>query len=82
MNALSAPIQAMSQAEKREKAMKDMGIDEKDISDVPVISRQQAKTSIPINGQMSASPSSATQPQSNNSAKKDERKGNIQYKIC
>ena len=45
MDALSAPIQAMSQAEKREKAMKDMGIDEKDISDVPVVSREQAKAS-------------------------------------
>ena len=45
MDALSAPIQAMSQAEKREKAMKDMGIDEKDISDVPVVNREQAKAS-------------------------------------
>lgn len=43
VDALSAPIQAMSQAEKREKAMKDMGIDEKDISDVPVVRHAKSK---------------------------------------
>ncbi|BFZ07040.1 hypothetical protein BsWGS_10079 [Bradybaena similaris] len=72
VDALSAPIQAMSQAEKREKAMKDMGIDEKDISDVPVVRHAKSK---PLNGQMSNSPNSLPQPQQNSAAgKKDDRK--------
>ncbi|XP_005100848.3 1-phosphatidylinositol 4,5-bisphosphate phosphodiesterase beta-4 isoform X1 [Aplysia californica] len=77
VDALSAPIQAMSQAEKREKAMKDMGIDEKDISDVPVVSnssstsgRTQAKTSKPSNGQMTTSTNSMSQLQTNATEKK------------
>ncbi len=36
VDALSDPLAFMSQAEKRAKQMQDMGIDEKDISDVPV----------------------------------------------
>ncbi|XP_059156311.1 1-phosphatidylinositol 4,5-bisphosphate phosphodiesterase beta-4-like isoform X2 [Physella acuta] len=73
VDALSAPIQAMSQAEKREKAMKDMGIDEKDISDVPVVSRLAKMNK---NGQMSTNPNSMSQSQSSTAAgKKDERKG-------
>ncbi|KAH9495022.1 1-phosphatidylinositol 4,5-bisphosphate phosphodiesterase beta-4 [Bulinus truncatus] len=71
VDALSAPIQAMSQAEKREKAMKDMGIDERDISDVPVV--RHAK--INKNGQMSNSPNRMSQPQLNSvTGKKDDRR--------
>ena len=43
VDALSAPIQAMSQAEKRAKQMAEMGIDESDISDVPIVSNKNKK---------------------------------------
>ncbi|RUS81297.1 hypothetical protein EGW08_010939 [Elysia chlorotica] len=81
VDALSAPIQAMSQAEKREKAMKDMGIDEKDISDVPVINKEQAKASKqPSNGQMSSSPNNTTAPQQVAAGgKKEERKEEMAF---
>lgn len=38
MDALSDPRAFLSQAEKRAKQMQDMGIDESDISDVPIMS--------------------------------------------
>lgn len=43
VDALSAPIQFMSQAEKRAKQMQDMGIDENDISDVPASGSKKDK---------------------------------------
>ena len=43
VDALSAPIQFMSQAEKRAKQMQDMGIDESDISDVPASGSKKQK---------------------------------------
>lgn len=70
VDALSAPIQALSMAEKREKQMKDMGIDEKDISDVPVIRKHHEKAS---NGQISQSQQLPAN--SSGGAKKDDRKG-------
>ncbi|XP_055878716.1 1-phosphatidylinositol 4,5-bisphosphate phosphodiesterase beta-4-like isoform X1 [Biomphalaria glabrata] len=73
VDALSAPILAMSQAEKREKAMKDMGIDERDISDVPVV--RPTKINRPQNGQMSNSPNRMSQPNLNSvTGKKDDRR--------
>ncbi|XP_025105032.1 1-phosphatidylinositol 4,5-bisphosphate phosphodiesterase beta-4-like isoform X2 [Pomacea canaliculata] len=69
VDALSAPIQALSMAEKREKQMKDMGIDEKDISDVPVIRKHHEKAS---NGQISQSQQLPAN--SSGGAKKDDRK--------
>ena len=42
VDALSAPIQFMSQAEKRAKQMQEMGIDASDISDIPAISSSSA----------------------------------------
>jgi len=41
VDALSAPIQFLSQAEKRAKQLEGLGIDEKDISDVSVPVRQK-----------------------------------------
>ncbi|XP_076442610.1 1-phosphatidylinositol 4,5-bisphosphate phosphodiesterase beta-4-like isoform X2 [Babylonia areolata] len=73
VNALSAPIQHMSAAEKREQQMRDMGIDEKDISDVPVVRRHEQNAS---NGQITATPTAGQQNQGNNAnTKKDEKKG-------
>lgn len=46
VDALSAPIQAMSEAEKRAKQMAEMGIDESDISDVPIISSSKDKKQV------------------------------------
>ena len=43
VDALSAPIQAMSQAEKRAKQMQDMGIEESDISEIPATSTSAKK---------------------------------------
>nr|ABJ96343.1 phospholipase C beta [Chaetopterus pergamentaceus] len=44
VDALSAPLQFSSQAEKRAKQMQEMGIDEKDISDIPVVPQKNAET--------------------------------------
>ena len=75
VNALSAPIQHMSAAEIRAQQMKDMGIDERDISDVPVVRRHEHQAS---NGQITLTPSAGQQPQANNAnAKKDEKKGEL-----
>ena len=72
MNALSAPIQHLSAAEKREQQMRDMGIDEKDISDVPVVKRHEQKAS---NGQLAINSSSNQQSHGNQAnARKDEKK--------
>ena len=46
VDALSAPIAAMSQAEKRAKQMAEMGIDESDISDVPIVSSKKDKKAV------------------------------------
>ena len=43
MDALSAPMQFLSQAEKRAKQMQEMGIEETDISDVPTSSKGSNK---------------------------------------
>ena len=72
VNALSAPIQHLSAAEKREQQMRDMGIDEKDISDVPVVKKHEQKAS---NGQLTVTSSSNQQSHGNHAnAKKDEKK--------
>lgn len=72
VNALSAPIQHLSAAEKREQQMRDMGIDEKDISDVPVVKKHEQKAS---NGQLNVTSSSNQQSHGNHAnAKKDEKK--------
>nr|KAG5711930.1 hypothetical protein BaRGS_026371 [Batillaria attramentaria] len=79
VDALSAPMQAVSMAEKREKAMKDMGIDEKDISDVPVVKRHQQQ---PSNGQISLTPAQGKQPAPNSTnAKKDEKKEDVRFEV-
>ena len=44
VDALSAPIQFMSQAEKRAKQMQEMGIDASDISDIPATSSAAASS--------------------------------------
>ncbi|XP_077989116.1 1-phosphatidylinositol 4,5-bisphosphate phosphodiesterase beta-4-like isoform X2 [Glandiceps talaboti] len=44
VDALSAPLQYLSQAEKRAEALKSMGIEENDISDVPVGGKKKAPT--------------------------------------
>ncbi|KAK6180992.1 hypothetical protein SNE40_008943 [Patella caerulea] len=78
VDALSAPIQFLSMAEKREKQMRDMGIDETDIVDVPVVAKSnktpvQNKTS---NGQLTAnSTSPSVLPETANVPKKDDKKG-------
>lgn len=41
---MSAPIQFMSQAEKRAKQMQEMGIDASDISDIPAMSSASSST--------------------------------------
>ena len=43
VDALSAPMQHTSQAEKRARQMQDMGIDERDISDVPTTASKKLK---------------------------------------
>jgi hypothetical protein len=60
----------LSAAEKREKQMRDMGIDEKDISDVPVVKKHEQKAS---NGQITLTPASQGGQNSGN-AKKEEKK--------
>lgn len=61
-------------AEKREKQMKDMGIDEKDISDVPVLKKNQEKTT---NGQISLNPSTGQATNCNSAGGKKEEKKRI-----
>jgi hypothetical protein len=46
VDALSAPIQFMSQAEKRAKQLQGLGIDEKDISDVSVSLRRKQEPAV------------------------------------
>ena len=46
VDALSAPIQFMSQAEKRAKQMQEMGIDASDISDIPAKSPASASAAV------------------------------------
>ena len=62
VDALSAPIQAMSQAEKRAKQMQDMGIEESDISDIPATtsSKKNAKNDDMITNAMPAKQTPST----------------------
>ena len=63
VDALSAPIQAMSQAEKRAKQMQDMGIEESDISDIPATSasaKKNAKNDEMITNAMPSKPTPST----------------------
>ncbi len=53
VEALSAPLQFMSQAEKRAKQMQDMGIDEKDISEVPMERKDSQKDKVTENSSAS-----------------------------
>ncbi|KAL8559637.1 1-phosphatidylinositol 4,5-bisphosphate phosphodiesterase beta-4 [Nucella lapillus] len=71
VNALSAPIQHMSAAEKLEQQMRDMGIDERDISDVQVVRRHEHNAS---NGQISVTPIAGQQNQGNNANAKNVEK--------
>ncbi|ESO85562.1 hypothetical protein LOTGIDRAFT_107866, partial [Lottia gigantea] len=78
VDALSAPIQFLSMAEKREKQMRDMGIDETDIDDVPVVAKSN-KTPVQSqssNGQLSTnSTPPSVLPDTANVPKKDDKKG-------
>ncbi|XP_071081471.1 1-phosphatidylinositol 4,5-bisphosphate phosphodiesterase beta-4-like isoform X2 [Haliotis cracherodii] len=77
VNALSDPMAYVTLAEKREQQMRDMGIDEKDISDVPVVhkpepSSKPVKTPAPSsNGQIQPNPTTP-QPTSKPDKKADE----------
>lgn len=80
VNALSAPLQFLSQVEKRAKLMADMGIDEKDISEVPVASKK--KTSPEPNNTGTKPPSAVNTtstpgkaPSVGHPPKKEEKKG-------
>ncbi|XP_070182948.1 1-phosphatidylinositol 4,5-bisphosphate phosphodiesterase beta-4-like, partial [Littorina saxatilis] len=70
VNALSAPIQHLSAAEKREQQMKDMGIEVPDLPDVPLSNKNEQKNS---NGQITLT-SVNQQNQGNNPNAKPEKK--------
>lgn len=85
VDALSAPIQFMTQAEKRTKQLQEMGVDEndiKDISDIPTTSKKvTSKDQIPANGKVmntSAPPAQRSNSSSStmlNSVNVDRKKG-------
>jgi len=73
VDALSAPIQFMSQAEKRAKQMQEMGIDASDITEIPssgVTNSQPATKNTPTssNGRLVASHAQTTQQSNANAA--------------
>ena len=68
VDALSAPLQFMSQAEKRAKQMQEMGIDEKDISDIPVVTATDAEASTNGNKDSTNKDKPATNATQNNNA--------------
>jgi len=92
VDALSAPIQFMSQAEKRAKQMQEMGIDASDISDIPATSSASAAAvkhthtptvkpaPPPQNGRTNAPPterSNSNTPSMYNAISIDRKKGSV-----
>jgi len=71
VDALSAPIQFMSQAEKRAKQMQEMGIDASDISDIPAVSAAKRPAQTVATAKSPAPPqdgrTAAPQPERSNS---------------
>lgn len=60
VDALSAPIQFLSQAEKRAKQLEGLGIDEKDISDVSVAVRRKQEPATTLHDSAQSSTASTT----------------------
>jgi hypothetical protein len=83
VDALSAPIQFMSQAEKRARQMQEMGIDASDITDVPSSAAKNTqlakKTPTATNGRLAATTAHPTQ-QTNAHASSTQNVSNIEKK--
>jgi NMD protein affecting ribosome stability and mRNA decay len=83
VDALSAPIQFMSQAEKRAKQMQEMGIDASDITDVPSSASKNTqpakKTPTATNGRLVATTAHTTQ-QASAQASSTQNVSNIEKK--
>jgi hypothetical protein len=84
VDALSAPIQFMSQAEKRARQMQEMGIDASDITDVPSSSSaakdmQAKKTPTATNGRLAPTTAHPTQ-QANPHASSTQNISNVERK--
>jgi hypothetical protein len=84
VDALSAPIEFMSAAQKRAKQMQEMGIDEQDISEVPVVTKKDKKNDKKAAAKQNSTVPNSAPPQTvaNNvggvPVKKEEKKGKLQ----
>ncbi|XP_064623819.1 1-phosphatidylinositol 4,5-bisphosphate phosphodiesterase beta-4-like isoform X4 [Lineus longissimus] len=85
VDALSAPIEFMSAAQKRAKQMQEMGIDEQDISEVPVVTKKDKKNDKKAAAKQNSTVPNSVPPQTvaNNvggvPAKKEEKKDEMLF---